>query len=271
MKTWRGVFTSAVFRLVMIVLAVVIPLNLLTLILSSTVITEVENQLTQETKNAMQIFMKQFDDAMHRIDVKMYMLAHSNVDFQRLTQEARGSTDDYYERVQSLVRLRITLDDTLADHSLIDGVYAYFPETDYVAWQGRTQAQSNAVVHYIREHVTNTEEQECRSWHIASLSEGAFLVLVSSRRNAYYGAWISLPAMADRLGTFYGEDYVFNAFTDSEGKVYLASSDDMPELKYGESGLFANGEQHIVIKVDSEKSILRYVQVLSTSAAFCWR
>lgn len=41
-KTWSKVFSSAVFRLIVIVLAVVIPLNLLTLVLGSTVIAEVE-------------------------------------------------------------------------------------------------------------------------------------------------------------------------------------------------------------------------------------
>ena len=64
MRTWDRVFSSAVFRLIVIVLAVVIPLNLLTLILGNTVIAEVERQISLETQNALELYVSQVDDAM---------------------------------------------------------------------------------------------------------------------------------------------------------------------------------------------------------------
>ena len=52
MRSWKKVFSSAIFRLIVIVMAVVIPLNLLTLILGNTVITEVERQISLEISSS---------------------------------------------------------------------------------------------------------------------------------------------------------------------------------------------------------------------------
>lgn len=265
MKEWNEVFSSAVFRLIVIVLAVVIPLNLLTLILGGTVITEVERQVSLETQNALQLYINQMDDAMARIDLKMYLIAHSDADFSRLNDKEVVEGDEYYRQLQSVVRLGNTLDDTLDDHTLMDGLFVYFPEKDYFIREGSTMQQNTAIRDYMVENAASLQENDYRSWHVVNTNGGAFLLLASGYRHAYYGAWISLQALGDRVGMFEDEDGVLSAFTDETGVVYLANRDDMTQLDLSASHQKYSGESYTLVKVQSQQSDLCYVQILSKS------
>ena len=158
MKGWKDVLSSAVFRLIVIVLAVVIPLNLLTLILGNTVIGEVERQVSLETQNALQMYMNQIVDAIARINVSMYTVAHEDADYSRLHYKEVSNSDEYYKQVESVVYLNNTLDDILEDNTLIGGLYACFPEKNLFLAKGGTSQQSTAVRTYVRE-ITASEAE----------------------------------------------------------------------------------------------------------------
>jgi len=49
----KKIMKTSVFRLVLIVVIVIIPINILTLILSNTAVNEVQKQISQETRNAL--------------------------------------------------------------------------------------------------------------------------------------------------------------------------------------------------------------------------
>ena len=168
MKTWNNVFSSAVFRLIVIVLAVVIPLNLLTLILGSTVIGEVERQFSLETQNALQLYMSQLDDSLRRINIRMYTLAHNDVNFSRLNDKEITDTDEW--QIQAVVSLNNTMDDILDDHALIGGIYAWFPEKNYYVGQGGTAQQSETVKGYVLDAVGGQYEAY-GSWSMVMAKE----------------------------------------------------------------------------------------------------
>ena len=262
MKTWNRVFTSAVFRLIVIVLAVVIPLNLLTLILGSTVISEVERQVSLETRNALQLYMSQIDDSLRRINIRMYMLAHSDTDFSYLNDKESAGIDEYYRQMQSVVSLGNTMNDILDDHTLIGGVYAWFPEKGYYVGQGGTTRQSEAVRGYIQE-ATGGQYEDYGAWSMVMTEDEAFLLLISSRRQAYYGAWVSLRTLADTMGLFDDGDSALQAFTDGAGTVYEASRDNVQTLDINASRQRYNGENCTLVKVASAYSDLYCVRVLS--------
>ena len=180
MKTWNNVFSSAVFRLIVIVLAVVILLNLLTLILGSTVISEVEHQISLETQNALQLYMSQIDDALARINIKMYMLSRGDADFSRLNEKEILDTEEYYRQMQSVVSLGNTLSDVLEDNTLIDGVFAYFPGKDYYIGQGGITRYSNAVKVYIMELASSFGGESRLNWQLVkTMDDEPFLLLLT--------------------------------------------------------------------------------------------
>lgn len=220
-------FSSAVFRLIVIVLAVVIPLNLLTLVLGSTVITEVKRQVSLKTQGALQLYMNQVDDAVYRINTKMYMLAHSGEDFSRLNEKDIVDIDEYYRQMQSVVRLGNTLEDILEDHSLIGGIYAYFPEKGYFIQQGGTTAQKTTLALFVPGIV---DEGWQDGWQLINMEGEPLLMLITGYRQAYYGAWISLRTLAQSAALFDGEDGILQTFTDRDGNIYYANSSEIQHI-----------------------------------------
>lgn len=256
MKRWENVFSSAVFRLIVIVLAVVIPLNLLTLVLGSTVITEVERQVSLETQGAIQLYMGQVDDAAGRIGTKMYMLAHEDGDFCRLNDK-EVDTEEYYRQLQSVVRLGNTMEDILEDHSLIGGIYAYFPDKDYFIQQGGTTAQKTALAEYIPNGAGGSGQG---GWQLELIGEEPFLLLMSRYHNAQYGAWISLYSLA----SLFGGD-ALQAFTDGDGIVYYASNDNIRDIDLSTPYQTVDGENCTLVRTQSARTKLCYVRVMPKS------
>ena len=260
MKTRNNVLSSAVFRLIVIVLAVVIPLNLLTLILGSTVISEVERQISLETQNALQLYMSQLDDSLRRINIRMYTLAHNDVNFSRLNDKEITATDEW--QIQAVVSLNNTMDDILDDHALIGGIFAWFPEKNYYVGQGGTAQQSETVKGYVLDAVGGQYEAY-GSWSMVMAKGNPYLLRISSRRQAYYGAWISLRTLAENMGLFDDRDSALQAFTDGAGTVYEASRDDVQTLDINAPSQRYNGANCTLVKAASAYSDLHCVRLLS--------
>lgn len=263
MKTWSRVFSSAVFRLIVIVLAVVIPLNLLTLILGHRIITEVERQISLETRNAMELYVSQIDDAMLRMNTELYQLTREDEDFVRLNVKSVTDRDEYYRQMESVVRLGITLNDLLEDNNLIDGVFSYFPEKDYFI-QG-VGKYGNSMKEQVLAGIAAGESEDADRWRFVSVDGSAFLLFVSQYRNAYCGAWIDLADLADTLGFYENEDVALQAFTDGDGRVYQSNDPGIESLDIDADSQRFNGENYTLVKAESACSDLCYVQVISKS------
>ncbi len=263
MKDWKDIFSSAVFRLTVIVLAVVIPLNLLALILGGTVIDEVERQVSLETQNALQLYMGQIDDALSRIGVRLYVMAHEDADFSRLAEKEITGDDEYYRQQQSLVRLTNTLDDMLDDNTLIGGLYAWFPEKELFITKGGTNLQSTAARDYIRENAGSDALNARQGWRLVTASGEPFLLVAFSRRSSFYGAWISLRDLGRTVGLYAQEGGAARVFTDRSGEIRLASQDLASQLDLTAPNQRYGGKSYTLVRAESKFSQLCYVQILS--------
>ena len=265
MRSWKKVFSSAIFRLIVIVMAVVIPLNLLTLILGNTVITEVERQISLETRNALELYVSQIDDAMTRMNVKMYTLSREDEDFARLNVKAIDTREEYYRQMESVVKLNITLEDALKDNGLIDGVFAYFPTKDYFVEQAGTSQMTKAVRTYVKEEVKTIEPEKLQTWQVTEIEGVPVLLMISIHRQAYFGAWINLQAMAGNIGFYEDGESVLQAFTSADGQIYVANKDDAEKLDMNAPSLKYNGVSYTLVKASAKFADLCYVQVMSKS------
>ena len=116
MKKRPNLFSSAIFRLLLIILAVVIPLNILTLVLSRTVLRDVERQISLENQNALDLYVSQLDYTMSRAATAMNRFVRENVEFLTLSDKnTEGSAAD--AQMQSIVKLRYEIRKKLEDHS----------------------------------------------------------------------------------------------------------------------------------------------------------
>ena len=126
----RKIWSMSTFRLLLLVVSVVVPLNILTLVLSNTAVTEVLRQISAETENALEIYMNQIDGAMERIVRKMHLVAREDVDFSRINTKEIDGDEEYYRQMHAVVQLYNGFGDILDDHSWVTGVYVSYPEKD---------------------------------------------------------------------------------------------------------------------------------------------
>ena len=265
MRSWRKVFSSAIFRLIVIVMAVVIPLNLLTLILGNTVITEVERQISLETQNALELYVNQVDDAMERMSVKMYTLSREDEEFIRLNLKAIDTREEYYRQMESVVMLNIALSDALKDNNLVDGVFAYFPEKDYFLEQAGTSQMTKQVRGYVKAQVQTGAPEKNQNWQAAEIEGIPCLILISTYRQACFGAWIDLRALADTFGFQKEGNGVLQAFAGADGTIYHSNRNDAVSIDLNATTQKFNGVSYALVKAKSQCADLYYAQVMSKS------
>ena len=260
MSKLKQVFSSAVFRLLVIVLTVVVALNVLTLVLSSAVITEVEHQVSAETQSAMDLYMAQVDSAVRRINLELYALSRESQDFARLNDKEVADRDEYYRQLQSVVSLGNDMNDLLEDNSLIGGVFCLFPHKDMWLFRSGNSRQDPRIKAYLEEELADGESRT-NAWSIVDVAGEPVLLILSVYRQARYGAWIYLSDL-DGIHWNSGESGIIRAFADEDGAVRYADRGELPRLDLNEVYPRIDGENWVQICSRSEYTPLCYVQLL---------
>ncbi len=263
----KKIWAMSTFRLLFLVVLVVIPLNILTLMLSSTAVKEVEQQVSAETRSALELYMSQVDGAMERITKKMHSMAMNDVDLSRINQKDILDQEEYYKQLQSVVNLYNTFGKVLNDNSWITGVYAVQPEKDFYVVRS-----SNNYVNYksaMAEYLAEFEEQEqtlwVEKWRIVKLQEQDVLMFAAKNKNVYYGAWIELTHLAETLGFLEQGDEVATLFTDETGMVCYSNGPKITEVALDEPFRRYDGKSYVLVEAQSENSNIFLVQILPKS------
>lgn len=259
MRSWSKVFHSAVFRLIVIIMAVVVPLNLLTLVLGSRIITVAERQTSLETQNALNLYMNQVDSALRRMHLSMYLLAREDGDFARLNVKEVTDEAEYYRQLQSVVNLGITLEEELEDNSLIDGVFAYFTEKDYFVGPAAGGRMNKLIRSLAREQFPLLQSGNGAQWQYAQIEGAPYLIMISTYRNACYGAWISLEDLGHTLGFSGGG---LQAFTDGDGRVLYSNQSGIETL---DLEVRSGRADYVPVMVESQYADFYLVKLLSKS------
>ncbi|MDE7311505.1 MAG: histidine kinase [Eubacterium sp.] len=197
----KKIWSMSTFRLLLLVVAVVIPLNILTLILSSTTVREVEWQISTETRNALKLYMNQIDGAIERITTKMHLLAVEDLDFANINNREITDRKEYYKQLQNVTNLQNTFGDILQDHSLVTGLYAINPDKEFDIIYNKNYYLSyrHGISDYIREFSAYTDPGELRKWKLIELEETGLLIFVAKHKKNYYGAWFELSDLARQM------------------------------------------------------------------------
>ncbi len=197
----KKIWSMSTYRLLLVVVAVVIPLNILTLILSSMTVQEVEKQISTETQNALKLYMNQIDGAIERITAKMHLLAVDDLDFANINNSEITDKTEYYKQLQNVIDLQNTFGNVLQDHSLVTGVYAINPEKEFdiLSNQNSYLSYRHQISEYVREFSADIDQGSLRQWKLIELEDTQLLIFVAKHKKNYYGAWIELSDLARRM------------------------------------------------------------------------
>lgn len=238
-------------------LAVIIPLNLVTILLSRTVLREVEQQISTETQGALDLYVSQLDSAMGRATTAMNRFVRENVNFLTLSDKTaeETSTDAQW---QSVVGLRHDVRKKLEDHSLITGMLTAFPEKNIVTLDGTVNPQAALVREILMEQIGREGPLSGKSWHLEEKNGTTFLVSVNRYRKGYYGLWIDLGALPLKGKP----DHALFFWTDRQGACCGAGQEGPEALDLTRPEVRLNGKTYLQVVSFSGHADLCAVQLL---------
>lgn len=191
--------STSMFRMICLIIIVILPINILTVILGNKVVNGAENQVSEETGNALALYMNQVDDAMKRMILKMGNFARDDIDFNRVNVKEIDDQTEWYTQLQNIVNLNNNFQKILNDNTWITGIYAYFPQKDMMPVSSKYIQHDVEVLSYIRKKSADADQNFDRCWEWYQAENNQYLVLMDQYKNASFGAWIDIHQLADRL------------------------------------------------------------------------
>lgn len=262
MKALKKMLSFSVYRVVLIVFAVLTPLNMLTVTLGRRVVVQAETQVSLRSQHALRLQMSRIDDALKRINTQLAALAIDDPDYLRLALRDIDSQEERYRQLQNVVDLQITLRERQEDIPLVTGVFVYFPEKDIFA-NYSPHANELQYIHPLVLDALAADPAPYRTGKLVTAQNEPYLLSLAQRRGAWCGAWIKLldDDVAPRL-----EEGCALAVTDREGAVSYTTVPVGETLVPEETRLRVGGEQYLQTAVPSDYADYCLVELQPRSA-----
>ena len=262
MKALKKMLSFSVYRVVLIVFAVLTPLNMLTVTLGRRVVVQAETQVSLRSQHALRLQMSRIDDALKRINTQLAALAIDDPDYLRLALRDIDSQEERYRQLQNVVDLQITLRERQEDIPLVTGVFVYFPEKDIFA-NYSSHANELQYIHPLVLDALAADPAPYRTGKLVTAQNEPYLLSLAQRRGAWCGAWIKLldEDVAPRL-----EEGCALAVTDRVGAVSYTTVPVGETLAPEETRLRVGGEQYLQTAVPSDYADYCLVELQPRSA-----
>lgn len=227
-KRIQELLDSTITRIVLAVIALVLPVNILTLIMSYTLVSGNREQIYRE----MQIRLDSSADDLSRqlaaATKRLTRLNFDDPDFRQMefpteNLERPDVSSSLYEANDNLKKAR-------QEHEVVDAVYFRFRERDYTILNGYTNSAGSG----LREIISQAAAEEAVSgteWRMRRMEEVDLLFSHARWNNADYGIFVNLNWCLKRMGLNPSRGRCF-FFMDSEtgqcskeGEAYITGED----------------------------------------------
>ena len=260
--TWKQLFSSSVIRVMCIVIAVMIPVNVVTILLGKMAVNRAEEQFASETKGALDLYMLQVEDAMKRAVWKTQQIAVDDVDFAKINSKKITTTTEYYDELQSVVRLKEVMNKAIDDNIFAAGMYAFFPEKEIKIVESNYSSYQTELFEQINRIIEEKEIQKVGYWEVVDLETTDIALYVGKHQNAYFGAWFDLNQILRRIVKEDGSPQI-QAFISEDRQIYSEKNTENIDLET----VLKNPKKagYIVIRTENKYADFSLIQVISRS------
>ena len=260
--TWKQLFSSSVISVMCIVIAVMIPVNVVTILLGKMAVNRAEEQFASETKGALDLYMLQVEDAMKRAAWKTQQIAVDDVDFAKINSKKITTTTEYYDELQSVVRLKEVMNKAIDDNIFAAGMYAFFPEKEIKIVESNYSSYQTELFEQINRIIEEKEIQKVGYWEVVDLETTDIALYVGKHQNAYFGAWFDLNQILRRIVKEDGSPQI-QAFISEDRQIYSEKNTENIDLET----VLKNPKKagYIVIRTENKYADFSLIQVISRS------
>lgn len=269
-------------RAMMLIVILLIPMNLVTLVMSVIAVRGMVSQLRENTEGTLRVYMSQIDSALTTAAVRSTFICQDNIDSIYLASRSRASEDTDDKKWQSIVKLSNEYNDYLKENGWVAGMFSVYPEQgDQVIGDNRYSFSKRRQTMQDYLDTRASQRRALGKWECMKTEDDTMLFYMSGFKNSCYGVWFDLNELVKLLKITEGDAAL--TFTDSSGDIVYETaaagqlknvpdenrdpaqeSDGYSDLLRGtDLGIIRRNNEYDTVSVSSEVSGLTLTQAIS--------
>lgn len=188
---------STTTRIVLAIIVLILPINILTIILSGMATRSSRDLQVSETQNLMQVSRRIIDLSLRQSTRQLLFRGFDNEDY--ITLARRGAVLSNSEKATLLPDIKKDLQRLHYDHHLIDLMYVDFPESDLTLMDGYPGVNTQVIRQLIHEKRGETITGGIH-WQVLEIAGKAMLFSYTTWNKMSTGVLVNLERLAEKLG-----------------------------------------------------------------------
>lgn len=258
MPNLMPLYKSAVIRLAFLMFIIIVPICILTIVMSSRAIRMSENLVADDVHEALDLNMNQIDNYLQNIGKRLYTVSRSDDNYARMLMEYGDDNASAVELMHAYTRLSSVFSDIQSEYTWAENVFAYFPENGYFISSNGYETQKNKQM--IEDEVNDAADYYGNMWHV---SRRNFEVLIGmyEYKGSYYGAYFNLADLLTDIELGMSDNIVKFAQRDTG---IITDDEDLAAIDiHSEGNISIAGEHYVMLKSESSHSDLVLIDMLS--------
>ncbi len=236
----KKLFKTAISRIVIVIILLVLPINIMTLVLSNMVLSDSRAQITREVSNTLETNGDIVEDLLTRSVKRMFYMSQKDEDFVRLSalngETVENSVNEYESGL--LINARQRLNEVRMEFPYIDLLYFYFPHKDFTIISGHPGPDIPDCRELIAASAQE-KERENSQWAVMDMDGTSILFNSIMWNNTVCGSMINLEWLLERLnldGQYDGRTIFFtngkeDLYTSGGGLFFEEEGKSLEEMK----------------------------------------
>lgn len=254
----QNIFQSTIFRIIAVIIAVVLPVNVMTLVLSNIAVRSDRERIAGDIQSALDANATALEETLTRATRRLTYLSLVETDFVALANATEQTSAQVIGSYLGTVKQ--SLNNMRVEYPWIDLFYYQFPQADYIVCAGYPGIPFQDCRDFIRQ-VSAKEAQGEATWAAYELNGISILLSFRSWNNMNFGVMINLERLLGKLDV-----------TQREGRTtFFMRADGTPDTGVGQRFLQEKGgtlealsdlKNHEVFTAQLPRSDLMLVEVV---------
>lgn len=187
-------FQSTISRIVTVIIALVLPINIMTLVLSNMVLQKNKEQISGEIQNTLEHSMDSLGDTLKRVTRKQIYLSFDDAEFRELSNRVL----DTNQKGLLLHNVKEKLESAQVDYPWVDTMFFHFPANRLLIMTGYPGVSTQETRKKIEEAIEKEQYKEL-AWESMDIQGTAVLFGFSNWQNTDFGVMLNLERTLDKL------------------------------------------------------------------------
>lgn len=222
----KNLLHSTIFRIIAIVIALVLPINIITLILVQEIVKNDQAKMDQEIQNSLDMVASNLGEDLKRASRRTIYLSFAD---ESVIEFANLPTDsDNRKKAELLASVNESVKEIAEEFPVVDMVYFQFPQNGYIVTSGAPGIRRELYLDAINS-LEMPGEKYGTSWTMATLEDQSVLISGCNWRKSKFGVLLNLERTILNMNIEKQEDERFLFFTNGTETVCSGEGVDFLE------------------------------------------